>query len=82
MDETERDWTETVLGLKIVMITAQEQNMRLINTVPNELELYLLFKTGLNRSYFFCFICTIKSHSFLLKLVFHKNLVESRVFAL
>ncbi len=42
--------------------------MRFDNTIPNELEPYLLFKTSHNLSYFmdeiqlFYLICTIKSH--------------------
>jgi len=43
-DGTEQDWKGTVLSLKIPLIIAHEWNMRFINTIPNKLEQYLLFK--------------------------------------
>ena len=37
-DGTGRDWTVTVLGLKIPLITAHERWTGFINTIPNERE--------------------------------------------
>jgi hypothetical protein len=77
-----QDVPVTVMGLKIPWITTQEQYMRFISTVPTKLEQYLLFKTGHNCSHFFVSFVPLNLIAFLLKLEFHKNFVESRVFVL